>query len=63
MEKTHLSGQQGTEHTQTPPTSNIDSLKISRIKASKAALLVGAGAVAVVVPVAILSLILFLIGA
>lgn len=45
------------------PESNLDASKVNRLAASTAAMLVGAGAVAVIVPVAILSLMLFLMGA
>ncbi|KQT37900.1 hypothetical protein ASG24_02635 [Methylophilus sp. Leaf414] len=62
MAKSHLSGQH-THRIQIPPAHEGHSLKVSRMHISKAVLLAGAGAVAVIVPVAIMSLILFLIGA
>ncbi|HSH87059.1 MAG: hypothetical protein ACAH08_01890 [Methylophilus sp.] len=62
MAKLNLSRQEETAHIP-HPMSHIDSFKAQKTAASRAALLVGAGAVVVVVPVAIMSLMLFLIGA
>jgi hypothetical protein len=63
MRKPRLSRHQDTEPVQKSPTPHGDLLKVRDMNASTAALLVGAGAVAIIVPVGILSLILFLIGA
>lgn len=61
MAKTHLSEHQVSEpEISSPP--NVESFHIRNLNAYTAALLVGAGAVAVIVPVSILSLLLFLMG-
>lgn len=62
MKKADLSEEVVIQPIHITPVSNLDASKINRLATTTAAMLVGAGAVAVVVPVAILSLILFLIG-
>lgn len=61
MAKTHLSEHQASEP-EIPSPLNVETLHIRNLNASTAALLVGAGAVAVIVPVSILSLLLYLMG-
>lgn len=62
MKKADLSEEVVIQPIHITPVSNLDASKINRLATTTAAMLVGAGAVAVVVPVAILSLIIFLIG-
>jgi hypothetical protein len=62
MAKPHLSRHQATDPIIASPH-DVDALHICNWKNSTATLLVCAGAVAVIVPVSILSLLLFLMGA
>lgn len=63
MTKADLAEEQLTEPTHMMPVSNLDTSMVSRMDASTAVMLIGAGAVAIVLPFAILTLILFLMGA